>query len=404
MPSLPNDIQPEQTPPLVASDAWWAVGATVAVCGVILALFGTRALKGVFLGVDKRSSTSKAMAALWTLAIFFGLAALVAYAVRTRQRIFTAADQLQSEYLLLLGGPFAAAVLAAQIVSAKVKDNLLQKVPETDGGGLTDRLRELIANDNGDLDLVDLQYVTFSLLTLVYFFIRFFQTTTVGPPEVPVIGLPDLPNTLVGLISTAGVVYIGNKAVLRNDPKVSTVTPQEAPPGEEILIRGHNLVPAGAPEGQARGLVIKFGLATVPPAGVREAKPDEVRVQVPAGLGPGRADVEVTTAAQVTLPRQPFTVLPNKAVLGEPLTAANVGQPLRLQAAYALPPSVKPPVRDQAQLPRVAFGATEVTADAVPDEQTLEVTVPAGLQPGDYPVRVIPHGREPSDPRTISVT
>ena len=83
-------------------------------------------LGAIVAGKDHRLSTSKTVAFTWTLAVAWGLLSLVVAVWLGDHGPWNAQvkNGLQEEYLLLLGGPYAAAVLAkyaAQQSSAKTE-------------------------------------------------------------------------------------------------------------------------------------------------------------------------------------------------------------------------------------------------------------------------------------------
>ena len=169
---------------------------------------GSHGVFGLVLGTDGRTSTSKLSAALWTLTLLYAFAVLI---VANRA---SSIDPLQQEYLLLLGGPFAAAIGAKASTSSKVADGRSSKTPTTKTGVNT-RLAEIVANDEGDVDLGDFQYFAFSLLTIVYFFVGFIQNP---------VDLPDLPNTLVGLSTVSATAYLTKKVAISEPGEAFRIT------------------------------------------------------------------------------------------------------------------------------------------------------------------------------------
>ena len=97
------------------------------------------------IGVDGRVSTSYLTTGLWTLLVAFALAYMTARTwFHHEARLFdgflpggeapvTKTTQVWDDYLVLLGGPFAALVFARGIVSTKVQNQTLQKSTADDG-------------------------------------------------------------------------------------------------------------------------------------------------------------------------------------------------------------------------------------------------------------------------------
>jgi hypothetical protein len=171
-------------------------------------------IRGAIIGADKRVSTSKTVMAVWTYSLASVLLAIViAKLIGHPQGLNALQDSgLQTEYAVLIGGPLGAAILAKGIVSNQVAGGQ-SKPQNTDKAKATD----LVNNDAGKTDLGDLQYVLFNTVALTFFFGQFLSN--------PLLGLPDIPNVLVGLTSVSAVGYLGKKALpslKREIMKVST--------------------------------------------------------------------------------------------------------------------------------------------------------------------------------------
>src|SRR5215211_4012909 len=128
-------------------------------------------LRALYVGQDGRWSTSKLQALLWTIAVAWGLTSLI---VAKWYGDSAGWDEqlrngLQDEYLLLLGGPFAAAIASKAIVTGKVENGDLPKV-EGSSSGAAEGLRQVVSDDAGDTDLIDTQYFVFNLVALAFFF------------------------------------------------------------------------------------------------------------------------------------------------------------------------------------------------------------------------------------------
>jgi hypothetical protein len=127
-------------------------------------------------------------------------------------------------YFLLLGGPFAAAVAAKGIVTAKVQKDPTSKtnttgasetaVDTTETTQVDATAGDIIMNDNGDTDLVDTQYTLFTAVAIAYFVGTLVVTTIdyVHGSRADV-GLPEIPSALLGLTSLSALTYVGNKTV-----------------------------------------------------------------------------------------------------------------------------------------------------------------------------------------------
>jgi hypothetical protein len=156
-------------------------------------------------GMDNRWSTSKASVALWTFGVLFAFLAIL---------IHTRGDgldnlKLSSQYLALLGIPAGAAVGAKAITQNKVDKGELEKTKQTNPPDALKGTAQLFSDDSGNVDLLDAQYLAFSLLLLAYFFTQFLSSESTT--------LPNLPDTLVGLSGVSAASYIVKKGV-KNTP------------------------------------------------------------------------------------------------------------------------------------------------------------------------------------------
>jgi hypothetical protein len=198
-----------------------ALGAFTA----LLLLLGLK-LKGLVVGRDNRVSTSKVQALVWTYALAWALLSLIftkwAGADAGYQALLK--EGIKEEYLILLGGPFAAAILAKGIVSNKAATGQIAK---TEG---TPEPKQIFSSDDGSTDLVDTQYVVFNLVALVYFIGAFIDEASDG--------LPQLPEVLVALTGVAAAAYVSNKVVLNQTPTLSSLLPGKGAQGSQVTIYG----------------------------------------------------------------------------------------------------------------------------------------------------------------------
>jgi hypothetical protein len=182
----------------------WGFAIGLGVVGVIVgigAAIGAHIAK-LFVGYDNRISTSKTIAAVWTMVVFAALIAIVYANLLNHPEALTATGSSGTigQYAVLFGGPLGAAILAKQIVTSQVVNPLVSKPPAD-----SPHAKDLIANDTGDTDLGDFQYVLFNSVAL------FFVVSTLL--HTPAKGLPHIPDVLLGLTSVAAVGYVGKKAL-----------------------------------------------------------------------------------------------------------------------------------------------------------------------------------------------
>ncbi len=282
-----------------------------------------RGLWPLIIGKDGRVSTSKLQVALWSYAVVFGLLML----------LFNGKEfgefEWQPEYLLLLGSPAAAALLAKAFTTTKVESGTIEK-PETQDPAL----RDVVSDDEGRTDLFDFQYFLINLVVLLYFFVQLFRT--VYDPDLlqdPKIFLPPLPLSLVALTSLSAASYSAKKGLEAAVPALTGAYPSAAAPMDTIKVQGRNLVATGQAAPQ-----VTFGgrVGTITSAPANAGAIDEVQVSVPVDAEPGSAPVRFTMAdGAVTEPLQ-FEVVaggpkitavqPRRIVLdGEPKEVTIVG-------------------------------------------------------------------------------
>lgn len=194
-------------------------------------------------GRDGRLSTSTALALAWTVILVWLLLAILGYGLTAGGAVayFRGADgplsTLTTVYLPLLGGPYVALIAAKAVVGLRVANGSLAKpaAKPTESGRRP--LRELIANDSGRTDLVDLQYVALSAVTMLY--VVLFFLADVGA------GLPRLPAEMWALTGAPAGAYLVNKIAVRPNPVITNVSVE----GGRLTAEGGGFAPdrAGAP-------------------------------------------------------------------------------------------------------------------------------------------------------------
>jgi hypothetical protein len=204
-------------------------------------------IRGAVIGVDKRVSTSKTVAVVWTYAVASALLSIViakwwghphAYNLQVKVG-------LQAGYALLIGGPLGAAIVAKGVVSSQVAKGQ-SKPAATDGAKVSD----LVNDDSGGTDLGDLQYVLFNAVALTFFFGELW-----GSPQL---GLPTIPDVLLGLTSVSAVGYVTKKALPSQARAITRVEPSQVTLGvwqagkAQLRVLGTGLLNA---DGSAPGTV-----------------------------------------------------------------------------------------------------------------------------------------------------
>lgn len=286
---------------------------------------------GSLVGLDNRVSTSRTIAFLWTVVLGYCLLALVLISTAKHSTaapppagripsgfIDSALKPLAPAYIVLLGAPFAAAVSARVIVGQQIAKGVLQKSKSTTPANPI----QIVTDDEGNLDLVDLQYTLFNLIAATFVLTQFIPN--------PGHGVPTIPASLAILTGISAGVYTANKAVTSNPPDITDVLTPSVLPGQTASITGHNLVinPDNSdmatnatntkvsliplrPPGQGDDTA-DAASASVPSVTVAASKatPDLVEFGVPADLPAGPRNVRLrTNAGGTAIIRNQLTVL-----------------------------------------------------------------------------------------------
>ncbi len=220
---------------------------------LLAALAGPLALRlrrspGFVTGRDGRLSTSTVLALAWTVVLLWLLLALLAYGLTAGGGIgwfqgeHGPMSNLTSVYLPLLGGPYVAMIAAKTVVGLRVENGTMAKpAPKPTASGRRP-LRELIANDSGRTDLVDLQYVALSAVTMLYV-VLFFLSDVGG-------GLPRLPHEIWALTGAPAGAYLVNKLATRATPVITDVRVHDG----LLTVEGGGFAPG--PAGQATRVTV----------------------------------------------------------------------------------------------------------------------------------------------------
>ena len=251
-------------------------------------------------------------------------------------------------YLVLLGGPIAAAVLAKGIVAYQVTNGVVQK-SSAQAASPTD----IATDDQGDPDLVDIQYLLFNLVTLAYVVASFSTKHT----------LPEIPGLLLGLTGAAGAAYVANKALQTNAPVISSVVPSVLTPGTPVTVRGQNLL-VGGPNGQPPPtLDAKVGGVRTPAIAIT-GDSDTLTLVAPPGMSSSDPTLRIVTAANVESAGFPI-VVGTISVLG---WAQDAIPPKTGQADAKLRVEGLPPVAQMAaDRVAVTFGGRAASGQLVSD-------------------------------------
>ena len=204
----------------------------------------------VIIGADGRVSTSKTVVYVWTFVFASALVVMTSMVVfgylKPGQAFHTGSDW--DAYLLLLGGPFASAVISKGVVSYQVQQDPTSKSGTAAAAGTANPMSTTVAaqpsatdvlnGDSGTPSLVDTQYTIFSLIAILYFagvFIANLDKYAAGAVSASnAVWLPQIPSALLGLTSLAALTYVGNKTVQTQGLRVVSFLPNPAPANSPV--------------------------------------------------------------------------------------------------------------------------------------------------------------------------
>lgn len=229
-------------------------------------------------------STSKLNAYLWTAILAWILLSLALldksdFSIADGKSFAAVVGRISPLYLVLLGGPFAAAVLAKGIVTSSVSEKALVK-PAAE----KPRVADVFSDDDGNTDLVDTQYVIFNLIVAAMVVIGFWGN--------PLAGAPSIPDFLAILTGGSAAAYVANKSVnaKADPPVIDRMIPSVARPNDQVRIVGSAFQGQG---NEAPTVVIGGEDADILPG-----SNDGMIVAVVSNLAkPGQCEVVVRTAA-----------------------------------------------------------------------------------------------------------
>jgi hypothetical protein len=308
-------------------------------------------------GADGRFSTSLTQLGIWTVAAGSGFAYLLGRAMFEGVALNDVLPGATwDEYLILLGGPFAAAVLAKGITTYKLDAGTLQKSEAS-----APAPGQIATNDEGAVDLVDSQYLLFNVIALGYFAV---EIVTRGV-------LPAMPGPLLAMTSATAALYVANKAAHRNAPQITSVSPATAGPLQTVVVLGVNFDPSDSRDGGRR---VTLALTGCPETVYSTRTSDtEVVFVVPAAAAAGDQTVSVTSTAGAQTPPYPLQIRSGAIVV----KGVDGDKPLRPGASAtillgrALPPS------DEALI--VSVGGALVAATPGPSRDRVAFTVPSDV-------------------------
>ena len=443
LPGLTASTGPAST--VKAAHLWVPLVAAIVVLLLVLAAvfavqLGAKSAKnkgapsgrgGLFHGYDRRWSTSKTIAVVWTMVVAFmvvteALLAVTGNAAYSGKTVsfgafmkHTLDDPANRDlYVILLGGPYAAALFAKTVVTNRVNNGKLQK---TDG--TPNQLSDVVSNDAGAVDLYDLQYTLFNFAAQVITVAAFCANEAAG--------LPALPNFIAFLTGGSALTYSVNKGVTTNQPVLTAVHPQSARIGDRVTAYGNNLTAVSAasklkaavagvdaaiadpppPAAAADASTATAGgqdqvdfLVPAPPASVAWSARDQLQVSVttPAGL------VAVKNNALTVVPDQPVAVGLSPALLAVASAKEYADIKVMMQGQFLATPGATTADKATAQISIHGPNTAAMTTAAYEDDNRVSFVLPANAPapaPGQtlvFQVQLI-RGASSTQPLALSV-
>lgn len=405
----------------------WLLSFALATVTLVLAHVLVPAARGLIVGTDGRWSTSKFQLLMWTYVIAFALFSLL-YAfviVQVVGELFGLGwgerleaplggrfsdflnTGLDESYLLLLGFPIGAAVGAKSITTLKVAGgSVVKPAKDAPEATATTPLQELTGDDQGNSDLGDYQYLLFNFLGIAYFLALFMAH--------PGDGLPDMPDTLVGLTGVAAAAYVAKKGVYREPPILFSVLPPQASSGQVVQVHGERLLTAptdatdDAPASTAKTVVV---IGKTPAVIVTEPAPTDelVSVKVPASVPLGPNNVRVIRPPGAESEELPFSVVdPAPIVIGVRPSRIKLGSAseLAIDGEGFLAEHDSATEKSGVTLSGIPLTVEEgkwSDSRVVASLPSSDAAAAAGIDTGDLPLVIYSAEGHPSAPHTVTV-
>jgi len=328
----------------------------------------------VLIGGDGRTSTSKVQAGVWTVVLAWGIAFLLGRHIFGHQPLrYVLPQDTWGQYLIVLGGPFAAAVLAKGIVTYQVSNGTLTKTTVTPDSAT---INQVLQNDANQTSLVDSQYFLFNLVAIVYFLVQIARK--------PV--LPTMPAVLLAVTSGAAALYVGNKAVSSNKPVISSVVPRTVRVGDLLTITGSNILGDGTPS-QVQVEMVGFGPLTVQ----GDATDSQVKATLPSGAPTGQQNLYVVSGAGNSSDPYNIWVTTDAPVivgLDQPMVTRN--QPITIYGRWFS--SLQSPTVNSVAVQFDSLNPIQATITAGSDPNkpdSVIVTAPSSITPPTTMIKVV---------------
>ena len=188
---------------------------------------GSTLFPGLITGKDNRLSISKLQVVLWTLIAILSYITLKMMEACCHVPMDT---NIPHNLLILIGLNLTTLVLAKGMTGQAVEKGYIKTMSVQTS--ITDLYR---ADNDKTTDLMKFQMLCWTAVAVVVYFISFFAQFN---GDVKNIGFPDIDSTLLYFMLVGQGAYLGDKAINKNKPKITGITPLVIQPGEAFSITG----------------------------------------------------------------------------------------------------------------------------------------------------------------------
>ncbi|MDQ4024875.1 MAG: hypothetical protein M3217_05210 [Actinomycetota bacterium] len=180
-------------------------------------------------GEDGKTSTSKLQFVLWTAVVAFSYVVMMAGRIRAGD--VEVIDEIPQNVLLAMGLSVATLAGAKGITVSYLTTGRIVKPPagEDTSGAVRD--------DSGDVDLVKVQMLLWTVIAIAAYLINMFDLVA----DKDFDQLPDIDAALMVLMGLGQGAYLGNKIVTTNTPRLTSLAPSAAAPGDTVTLAGMSI-------------------------------------------------------------------------------------------------------------------------------------------------------------------
>ncbi|MDQ3915365.1 MAG: hypothetical protein M3323_08585 [Actinomycetota bacterium] len=177
-------------------------------------------------GEDGKTSTSKLQFVLWTGVIAFSYVVLLAERIRAKD--VTPIDDLPRNVLIAMGLSVVTLAGAKGITVSYLNSGRVVKTPAEEGAP------GAVVDDGGNVDLVKIQMLLWTAIAIVAYLFDVIDQVEASDFDM----LPDIDASLMVLMGLGQGAYLGSKLVTTTTPRLTSLTPSAAAPGDTVSLTG----------------------------------------------------------------------------------------------------------------------------------------------------------------------